>query len=177
MTIQSLFQATVSFCKSCQYIICAASASVHSRKFSGEEYITHQLKSDGKHCSNERPVRLYHHHLVCSFTLASRKKQNSPTLMRCFWWHIVHAEHLNSQNKSNYNNLTAASASEEHKDDSATLQTSEAALHLRVQRHHQSCRAISIALFLSFSPVEEEARLQLLLRLWDSDLKKTQTMD
>lgn len=68
---------------------------------------------------------------MCSFTPALANQKLLVAHLAA-----VHAERLNSQNKSNYNNLTAASrsaraasASVEHKDDSATLQTSEAPLH------------------------------------------------
>lgn len=36
-------------------------------------------KPGDKHCSNERPVHLDRHHLVCTFTLAIRKKQTAQT--------------------------------------------------------------------------------------------------
>lgn len=104
-----------------------------------------------KHCSNEHPVRLYAtSHVLIYAGHRTTKRTRFATNQMLLVAHLaaVHAKHLNSQNKSNYNNLTAAScsagaasASEEHKDDSATLQASQAALHLRLQRHHQSCGA------------------------------------
>lgn len=107
---------------------------------------------------SEKPANKHCLLISCQFACANL---HWLWVIRCFWWHIrllymqsVSVLRINQTIITSAESRSAgtASASLEHKDDSATLQTTEAPLHLRVQRHHQSRRArLEISLhFLSF---------------------------